>query len=161
LQEGQTRRVVGPRRTEAAHLARAFNLMLDEQQSLESRLRQFVADASHELRTPVSVILGVTDLWRQGELRSEMLVMMPCAELVNQRSDGGLVEDLLLLARLDEGRSLSSGLVDLSRLIDAVVEDAQRRILYARFASMLLVRSWWKATNLPCVRSSSTWSPIR
>ena len=99
--------------------------MLDEQQSLESRLRQFVADASHELRTPVSVILGVTDLWRQGELRSGEArddVMRRIGQSGARMA--GLVEDLLLLARLDEGRSLSSGPVDLSRLIDAVVEDA-------------------------------------
>jgi len=122
----RTRRVAGPEGgTEAAHLARAFNLMLDEQQSLESRLRQFVADASHELRTPVSVILGVTDLWRQGELRSGEArddAMRRIGQSGAQMA--GLVEDLLLLARLDEGRSLSSGPVDLSRLIDAVVEDA-------------------------------------
>jgi two-component system OmpR family sensor kinase len=122
----RTRRVAGPEGgTEAAHLARAFNLMLDEQQSIESRLRQFVADASHELRTPVSVILGVTDLWRQGELRSGE-ARDDAMRRIGQSGArmAGLVGDLLLLARLDEGRSLSSGPVDLSKLIDAVVEDA-------------------------------------
>ena len=122
----RTRRVATPEGgTEAAHLARAFNLMLDEQQSLESRLRQFVADASHELRTPVSVILGVTDLWRQGGLRSSEArddAMRRVGQSGAQMA--GLVGDLLLLARLDEGRSLSSGPVDLSKVIDAVVEDA-------------------------------------
>jgi two-component system OmpR family sensor kinase len=122
----RTRRVAGPGGgTEAAHLARAFNLMLDEQQSLESRLRQFVADASHELRTPVSVILGVTDLWRQGELRSGEARDDAMRRIGRSGSQmGGLVEDLLLLAHLDEGRPLSSGPVDLSKLIDVVVSDA-------------------------------------
>jgi two-component system OmpR family sensor kinase len=66
----RTRRVKKAKRgTEAGKLADAFNLMLDEQLALEARLRQFVADASHELRTPVSVILGIAELWRDGTLR--------------------------------------------------------------------------------------------
>ncbi len=54
---------------ETAALAGALNSMLDQQQAIEDRLRQFVADASHELRTPTSVISGLTQLWRQGDLR--------------------------------------------------------------------------------------------
>lgn len=121
----RTRRVAGGQQgTEAGRLARAFNVMLDEQQDLESRLRQFIADASHELRTPVSVILGITELWRRGELRSG-----------NQRDEaihrigvsgtqmGRLVEDLLLLARLDEGRPLENQPFDLGRVIRDVVAD--------------------------------------
>ena len=121
----RTRRVAGRHEgTEAGKLARAFNVMLDEQQALEARLRQFVADASHELRTPVSVILGITELWRRGELRSG-----------NQRDEaihrigvsgtqiGRLVEDLLLLARLDEGRPLENEPVDLGRVVREVVAD--------------------------------------
>ena len=121
----RTRRVAGRHQgTEAGKLARAFNVMLDEQQALEARLRQFVADASHELRTPVSVILGITELWRRGELRSG-----------NQRDEaihrigvsgtqmGRLVEDLLLLARLDEGRPHENEPVDLGRVVRDVVAD--------------------------------------
>jgi two-component system, OmpR family, sensor kinase len=122
----RTRRVAGPKgETEAAHLARAFNLMLDEQQSLESRLRQFVADASHELRTPVAVILGITDLWRQGELASGEARDDAMRRIGQSGAQmGGLVEDLLLLARLDEGRLLNREPVDLASLIREIVLDA-------------------------------------
>ena len=55
--------------SEAGHLARAFNVMLDEEQATEDHLRRFVADASHELRTPVTVIQGVAELWQRSALR--------------------------------------------------------------------------------------------
>jgi two-component system OmpR family sensor kinase len=121
----RTRRVAGGQRgTEAGRLARAFNVMLDEQQDLESRLRQFVADASHELRTPVSVILGVTELWRRGELRSGEQRDEAIHRIgVSGTQMGRLVEDLLLLARLDEGRTLENQPVDLRRVVHDVVAD--------------------------------------
>jgi two-component system OmpR family sensor kinase len=121
----RTRRVaVGQQGTEAGRLARAFNVMLDEQQDLESRLRQFVADASHELRTPVSVILGITELWRRGELRNGIQRDEAIHRIgVSGTQMGRLVEDLLLLARLDEGRPLEDQPVDLRRVIYDVVAD--------------------------------------
>ena len=121
----RTRRVAGGQQgTEAGKLARAFNMMLDEQQDLESHLRQFVADASHELRTPVSVILGITELWRRGELRvgdqrDEAIHRIGAS--ANQM--GSLVENLLLLARLDEGRPTDRAPVDLSSVVRDVVAD--------------------------------------
>ena len=121
----RSRRVRGTSgRTEAAHLARAMNVMLDEQQALEARLRQFVADASHELRTPVSVILGITDLWRQGQLESGP-VGQDAMRRIGQagRQMGGLVEDLLLLARLDDGGKMDNSPVDLVPLVEEVVHD--------------------------------------
>jgi two-component system OmpR family sensor kinase len=101
-----------------------MNVMLDEQQALEARLRQFVADASHELRTPVSVILGITDLWRQGQLESGS-VGQEAMRRIGQagRQMGGLVEDLLLLARLDDGGKLDDSPVDLVPLVKEVVHD--------------------------------------
>lgn len=110
--------------TEAAHLARAFNLMLDEQHATEARLRQFVADASHELRTPVSAIGGFADLWRQGALDEGQLgdVMRRIGQETSRMR--GLVEDLLLLARLDEGRPLVKDSIDLVRLVRDAALDA-------------------------------------
>lgn len=120
----RARRVTeGASRTEAAHLARAFNVMLEEQQATEARLRQFVADASHELRSPVAAIGGLTDLWRQGAFEDRELedVMRRIGQAsVRMR---GLVEDLLLLARLDEGRILDNDPVDLSALVRDVAQD--------------------------------------
>ena len=122
----RSRRVTEARsRTEAAHLARAFNVMLDEQQGLERRLRQFVADASHELRTPVSAIQGFADLWRQGQLR-EGQPLEEAMRRIGQESArmAGLVKDLLTLARLDEGHALECLPVDLVPLVDDAVLDA-------------------------------------
>jgi len=121
----RTRRVTMTRRkTEAGKLAEAFNLMLEEQLMSEARLRQFVADASHELRTPVSVIIGITELWRQGELRNGEERDEAIHRIgLSGNQMGKLVEELLLLARLDEGRTLDRAPVDLAVLIDEVVAD--------------------------------------
>ena len=110
--------------TEAGRLARAFNLMLDEQQALEARLRQFIADASHELRSPVTAIKGFTDLWRRGSLR-QGAALEDAMRRIGQESArmGRLVEDLLMLARLDEGRPLRREPVAMTTVAhDAVVE---------------------------------------
>jgi two-component system OmpR family sensor kinase len=122
--ERHTRVRVGDARTEAGHLGRAFNVMLDEHQAVEDRLRRFVADASHELRTPVASIRAFADLHRQGGLDS------PDALADAMRRIGGesarmadLVDDLLLLARLDEGRPLEREPVDLAGILhDAALD---------------------------------------
>jgi two-component system OmpR family sensor kinase len=122
--ERHTRVTVTNARTEAGHLGRAFNVMLDEHQAVEDRLRRFIADASHELRTPVASIRGFADLHRQGGLDS------PDALADAMRRIGGesarmadLVDDLLLLARLDEGRPLAREPVDLAVILhDAALD---------------------------------------
>jgi two-component system OmpR family sensor kinase len=121
----RSRRVAEPApRTEAGHLARAFNVMLDEQQASEDRLRRFVADASHELRNPVAAIGGFADLYRHGAIEPDQLddVMRRIGqESARMR---GLVEDMLLLARLDEARPLERGPVDLTQLVADAALDA-------------------------------------
>jgi two-component system OmpR family sensor kinase len=121
----RSRRVTGlPPGTEAGHLARAFNVMLDDQQRIEERLRQFVADASHELRTPLSVVQGFAGLWRQGELRSGD-AHDDAMRRIGQESArmSRLVEDLLLLAHLDQGQPLERTSIDLVPLIREVTLD--------------------------------------
>jgi two-component system OmpR family sensor kinase len=80
----------------------------------EEKMRQFVADASHELRTPLTTIRGFAELYRQGAVRTAE----ETASLVKRIEDesrrmGLLVEDLLLLARMDEERPLRPGPVEL------------------------------------------------
>lgn len=110
---------------ETADLARALNSMLDQQQVTEDRLRQFVADASHELRTPTSVISGLSQLWRQGDLRDGQ-ALEDAMRRIGQESARmkALVEELLLLARLDEGMPLPRQPVDLTALVSDIVDDA-------------------------------------
>ena len=122
----RSRRVAGATgKTEAAHLARAINVMHDEQQAADARLRQVVADASHELRTPVSVIVGISDLWRQGALRAGE-ASDDAMRRIGQSGQrmGGLVEDLLLLAHLDDGRPIEFVGVDLEPLLHDAIHDA-------------------------------------
>jgi two-component system OmpR family sensor kinase len=122
----RTRRITAsPRGKEAAHLARALNAMLDKQNEIEDRLLQFVADASHELRTPTSVISGLAQLWRQGDLR-EGDELEEAMRRVGQESNRmrALVEELLLLARLDSGAPLETRPVDVGRLARDVLADA-------------------------------------
>jgi len=110
--------------TEAAHLAQALNLMLDQQQATEDHLRRFIADASHELRTPVAAIAGFADLYPQGAIGAEQLddVMRRIGQEASRMRR--LVEDMLLLARLDEGRPLDRAPVDVASLIADAVLDA-------------------------------------
>jgi two-component system OmpR family sensor kinase len=110
---------------ETADLASALNSMLDQQQAIEDRLRQFVADASHELRTPTSVISGLSQLWRQGDLRDGQ-ALQDAMRRIGQESARikTLVEELLLLARLDEGMPIPRQPLDLTALVDDVLADA-------------------------------------
>jgi len=110
------------------HLGEAMNNMLERLQQAfadkelsEARLRQFVADASHELRTPLAAVLGYAELYREGIARSPEQVDKAIERIVAEGTRmQSLVEDLLLLARIDEGRPLARDAVDLSR----VAEDA-------------------------------------
>lgn len=118
--------------TEVGRLGLAVNRMLDHitaalstRQASESRVRQFVADASHELRTPLAAIRGYTELAqrKRAELPDDVAHAMSRVESEADRMTR-LVEDLLLLARLDSGRPLEHQPVDLSRLCADAVSDA-------------------------------------
>src|SRR4029079_12122996 len=95
-----------------------------ERTASEARLRRFVADASHELRTPLTSIRGYAELFRRGaNARPDDLAktMMRIEEAAARM--GVLVEDLLLLARIDQGRPLELEPVELSQLAAAAVDD--------------------------------------
>jgi two-component system OmpR family sensor kinase len=112
-------------RTEAGKLAHAFNVMLDERDDAEGRFRQFVADASHELRTPLTSVRGYLELYREGAFRNsgevDDAVRRMSAETTRMY---GLVEDLLVLASLDEGRPLRQDPVDLGQVLRDAAQDA-------------------------------------
>ena len=92
----------------------------------EDRMRRFVADASHELRTPLTSIRGFAELYRQGAVRetAELDRMMRRVEDEASRM-GLLVEDLLLLARLDQARPLRAEPVDLLDVATDAAHDAR------------------------------------
>ncbi len=121
-----------PPHTEAGALAVAVNSMLDrietavsERARSEDRLRQFVADASHELRTPVTTIRGYAELYRHGGLAQpdDLTDAMRRTEQEAQRM-GRLVEDMLTLAKLDQHRPLDRVAVDLGQLVADTGQDA-------------------------------------
>jgi len=120
-------------KTEVGRLTTSLNQMLSRiedsfaaRTKSESRLRRFVADASHELRTPLTAIRGFAELHRQGavvgEEKTKELVGRIEKESIRM---GSLVEDLLLLARLDQAPMLHKDPVDLTHLINEVVESAR------------------------------------
>ncbi|WP_410666149.1 sensor histidine kinase [Amycolatopsis sp. lyj-84] len=119
-------------RTEVGKVGFALNRMLGHishalsaRQASESRVRRFVADASHELRTPLAAIRGYAELTRRSgsEVPPDIAFAMGRVESESTRMTG-LVEDLLLLARLDSGRPVVHEPVDLSRLVADAVADA-------------------------------------
>jgi two-component system, OmpR family, sensor kinase len=115
-----------PGDTEIGRLSVALNGMLaqiehafDERTASEDRLRRFVADASHELRTPLTTIRGYAELSRNGAITDEGDRAAAIARIEGEAVRMGvLVDDLLLLARLDQQRPLERRHVDLVDLVD-------------------------------------------
>jgi two-component system OmpR family sensor kinase len=120
-------------RTEVGQVGAALNTLLghveralDERHRSEQQVRQFVADASHELRTPLATIAGYAELSRRtAPPDAENLSHAMGKVQVEAARMSSLVEDLLLLARLDAGRPLERGDVDLTKLVLESVGDAR------------------------------------
>ncbi len=117
--------------SEAGQVGAALNRLIDHVESsltarrrTEERMRRFLADAGHELRTPLASIAGYAELMNRGTDRIEPMLAWRRVLAESARMTG-LVEDLLLLARLDEGRPLHSAEVDLAALAAEAVWDAR------------------------------------
>ena len=168
------------RSTEVGRLARALNVMLERIQAAfdarlrsearlkenELHLRQFVADASHELRTPIAAVSAYAELFERGAgQRSEDLPRIASGIRTETARMDRLVNDLLTLARLDEGVPMEQEPVELVGLVSEAVRTASAVGPRGRPRSRLLVRwrSW--GTRTACVRSSTicwpTCGPIR
>jgi two-component system OmpR family sensor kinase len=119
-------------RTEVGQVGSALNTLLvhvegslAQRHRSEQQVRQFVADASHELRTPLTTIAGYTELARRrpDDAATARTALGKVEEESARMTE--MVEDLLLLARLDAGRPLARNTVDLSRLLVEAVSDAR------------------------------------
>ena len=119
--------------SEVGRVGQALNHMLNNveealaaRQASETKVRQFVADASHELRNPLAAIRGYAELTRRGrdQLPTEAAYAMSRVESESDRMSH-LVDDLLLLARLDSGPDLDIKAVDLTEIMLNAVSDAR------------------------------------
>jgi two-component system OmpR family sensor kinase len=120
-------------KTEVGRLGGALNTMLGtieaafaERKESERRLRQFVADASHELQTPLTSVRGYAELFRRGaaDRPEDLSTAMRRIEAESERM-GVLVDDLLLLAHLDQNRPMTRGKVDVRAITQDLVGDAR------------------------------------
>lgn len=117
--------------TELGRLGTALNEMLGQveqaaltREASENRLRRFVADAAHELRTPLTSLRGYAELYRQGALATPEAIDNAMARIeAESRRMGRLVDDLLLLARMDQQRGLEMAPVDMSEVVSEAVAD--------------------------------------
>ncbi len=120
-------------RTEVGRLGLALNTMLAQiegafraREASERRLRRFVADASHELRTPLAAVRAYSELFSRGAAERPADLERSMAGITRESERMSLlVEDLLLLARLDEGRPLARELVELREVVAESVETAR------------------------------------
>ncbi|WP_111766638.1 sensor histidine kinase [Nakamurella deserti] len=119
-------------RTEVGQVGAALNRMLghvstalERRQASETQVRRFVADASHELRTPLAAIRGYTELARRGDVDRDTVAHALSRVDSESVRMSVLVDDLLLLARLDAGRPPAADEVDLTLLALDVVSDAR------------------------------------
>ena len=137
--------------TEVGRLGLALNTMLDqleaafaERAASEQRLRHFVSDASHELRTPLTSMRGYAELLRRNPDMSTDDIVLAMGRIEDEAQRMGiLVDDLLLLARLDQGRPLERVPVDLEAMVRDAVSDARvtdpHRAISIRVSAPLVV----------------------
>ncbi len=119
--------------TEVGRLVTTFNTMLTRieesfaaRTKSEDKLRRFVADASHELRTPLTAIRGFSELYRQGAVKGEEDTKQLISRIEGEsKRMSSLVEDLLLLARVDQARALRSDAVDIVKVVADATASAQ------------------------------------
>lgn len=136
--------------SEVGRLATAFNVMLariDDAMAVrrqsQDRLREFIADASHELRTPLTSIRGYAEMFGRANLdKTELELIMRRIDQESTRM-AGLVDDLLLLARLDEEAAPEWTQVDLAQLVrdaaaDAAAADPDRVIAVSAAAELVV-----------------------
>ena len=115
-----------PPGTEANDLSEAFNLLVEQNQAAESRLRQFVADATHELRTPLASLTGYTSLYSAGGIQDPAAIDDAMRRMRNEANRmSRLVDELLLLAELDGAANLHPTELDLVAVLDGLVADAR------------------------------------
>ena len=118
--------------TEVGHLGESLNVMLDrldgsieDREQTIHRMRRFVGDAGHELRTPLVSVRGYAELYRMGALQSEEQIAQAMGRIEGEAIRmTSLVEDLLALARLDEGRKLELAALPLNQLAHDAALDA-------------------------------------
>ncbi|HZS14502.1 MAG TPA: HAMP domain-containing sensor histidine kinase [Candidatus Dormibacteraeota bacterium] len=153
IEAGDLSRRVAPAddTTEVGRLGLALNTMLDqleaafaERAASEQRLRHFVSDASHELRTPLTSMRGYAELLRRNPDMSAEDIVLAMRRIEDEAQRMGiLVDDLLLLARLDQGRPLERNPVDLEAMVRDAVSDARvsdpHRSIAARVSAPLVV----------------------
>ena len=119
--------------TEVGRLVTSLNSMLarietsfEARTESENRLRRFVADASHELRTPITAIRGFSELYRQGAVKEGEATKDLISRIEGESMRmGSLVEDLLLLARVDQAREMESKPVNLVEVVESAVVSAR------------------------------------
>jgi two-component system OmpR family sensor kinase len=138
-------------RTEVGRLGLALNAMLGqierafaERDVTEQKLRHFVSDASHELRTPLTSMRGYAELLQRNPDMTRDDVLLAVRRIEDEtRRMGLLVDDLLLLARLDQGRPLDRAPVDLTSMVNDAVSDARAadpgRAVIARIEAPVVV----------------------
>ena len=153
VSEGLNQRVSpATERTEVGRLGVALNTMFGEleeafaaRDASEARLRQFISDASHELRTPLTSMRGYAELLRREPEMEHEDIGLAARRIEGEASRlGVLVDDLLLLARLDQGRALEQNRVDLEALVtdacaDARVVDPSRTITAKVLAPLVVI----------------------